>query len=176
MARRHHLVRQRYQEVVTAAIKTSQALIDLQNEIAREELEQAAKTERDGLFQKLVEADPNLAGLLTNKDPVIVLPSKGAGGNGDDAGSKQFEGKYSPTFLKFEGKTGETGIVLPINRTRPVAARTDAENNYLQRTDNRGTLVVDPAIFARFGLNSQLHNGRLTIYLNPVPGAVQVGD
>ena len=36
--------------------------------------------------------------------------------------------------------------------------------------------MVDPAIFARFGLNSQLHNGRLTIYLDPVPGAVQVGD
>ena len=97
--------------MVTAAIKTSQALIDLQNEIAREELQQAAKTESDDLFQKLVEADPNLAGLLTNKDPVIVLPSKGAGDNGDDAGSKQFEGKYSPTFLKFEGKTRETGIM-----------------------------------------------------------------
>jgi hypothetical protein len=162
--------------VVTTAIKTSQALIDLQNEIAREELEQAAKTERDDLFQKLVKADPNLAGLLTNKDPVLVLPSKGAGDNGDDAGSKQFEGKYSPTFLKFEGKTRETGIVLPINRTRPVAARTDAENSYLQRADNPGTLVVDPEIFARFGLNSQLHNGRLMIYLNPVPGGVKVGD
>jgi hypothetical protein len=173
---RNTIVGERYQEVVTAAIKTSQALIDLQNEIAREELKQAAKTERDDLFQKLVEADPNLAGLLTNKDPVIVLPSRGAGGNGDDAGSKEFEGKYSPTFLTFEGKTRETGIVLPINRTRPVAARTDAENGYLQRVDNRGALVVDPTIFGRFGLNSQLHNGRLTIYLNPVPGAVQVGD
>jgi hypothetical protein len=105
-----------------------------------------------------------------------VLPSKGAGDNGDDAGSKEFEGKYSPTFLKFEGKTRETGIMLPINRTRPVAARTDAENGYLQRADNTGTLVLDPTIFVRFGLNSQLHNGRLTIYLNPVPGAVQVGD
>jgi hypothetical protein len=161
---------------VTAAIKTSQALIDLQNEVAREELEQAAKTERNDLFQKLVQSDPNLATLLTNKDPVIVLPSRGAGGNGDDAGGDQFEGKYSPTFLKFEGKTRETGIVLPINRTRPVAARTDAENGYLQRADNKGTLVIDPAIFARLGLNSQLHNGRLTIYLDPVPGAVQVGD
>ena len=105
-----------------------------------------------------------------------MLPSRGASENGDDAGSKEFEGKYSPTFLKFEGKARETGVVLPINRTRPVAARTDAENRYLQRDDNKGALVVDPAIFARFGLNSQLHNGRLTIYLDPVPGAVQVGD
>ena len=173
---RNTIIGERYQDVVTTAIKTSQALIDLQNEVAREELEQAAKTGRDHLFQKLVETDPNLAALLTDKDPVIVLPSKGAGDSGGDDGSKEFEGKYSPTFLKFEGKARETGVVLPINRTRPVAARTDAENGYLQRDDNTGTLVVDPAIFARFGLNSQLHNGRLTIYLDPVPGAVQIGD
>src|SRR5205814_10120082 len=95
---------------------------------------------------------------------------------GDDAGTEEFEGKYSPTFLRFEGKARETGIALPINRTRPVTARTDAENGYLQRADNKGILVIDPAIFARFGLNSQLHNGRLTIYLTPVPGGAKVGD
>ncbi len=173
---RNTIIGERYQDAVTTAIKMSQALVDLQNEVAREELEQAAKTERDHLFQRLVETDPNLAGLLTQKDPVIVLPSRGAGEKGDDAGSKEFEGKYSPTFLKFEGKARETGVVLPINRSRPVSARTDAQNDYLQRDDNKGALVVDPSIFERFGLNSQLHNGRLTIYLDPVPGAVQVGD
>jgi hypothetical protein len=173
---RNTIIGERYQDVVTAAIKKSQPLIDLQNEVAREELEQAAKTERNDLFQKLVQADPNLAGLLTNKDPVITLPSKGADSNGDDTGPKEFEGKYSPTFLRFEGKARETGVALPINRTRPVAARTDAQNGYLQRADNKGTLVIDPTIYARFGLNSQLHNGRLTIYLDPVPGAVKVGD
>jgi hypothetical protein len=173
---RNTIIGERYQDVVTTAIKTSQALIDLQNEVAREELEQAAKTERDHLFQKLVQTDPNLAARLTDKDPVIVLPSKGAGDNGGDDGRKDFEGRYSPTFLKFEGKARETGVVVPINRTRPIAARTDAENGYLQRADNRGALIVDPAIFARFGLNAQLHNGRLTIYLDPVSGAVQVGD
>jgi hypothetical protein len=36
--------------VVTAAIKTSQPLIELQKEVAREEFEQSAKTERDELF------------------------------------------------------------------------------------------------------------------------------
>jgi hypothetical protein len=57
-----------------------------------------------------------------------------------------------------------------------VVARTDAENDYLQRADNKGILIVDPAIYARFGLNAQLYNGRLTIFLDPVPGAVKVGD
>lgn len=170
------MVGERYQDVVTAAIKTSQPLIELQKEVAREEFEQSAKTERDELFQKLVEADPNLAGLLTDKDPVITLPSRGGGGNGHDAGPKEFEGKYSPTFLRFEDKARELGVAVPINRTRPVAARTDAENGYLQRADNKGTLIVDPAIYASFGLNAHLYNGRLTIFLDPVPGAVKVGD
>ena len=109
---------------------------------------------------------------------MIVFPSRetDGGGNGDDTGSNQFEGKHSPSYLRFEEKTRETGVALPINRTRPVAARTDAENGYLQRADNKGMLVVDPTIYARFGLNSQLHNGRLTIYLDLVPGAVKVGD
>lgn len=57
-----------------------------------------------------------------------------------------------------------------------VVARTDAENDYLQRADNKGILIVDPAIYARYGLNAQLYNGRLTIFLDPVPGAVKVGD
>jgi len=173
---RNTIIGERYQDAVRAAIKTSQPLIDLHNEVAREELEQAAKTGRNDLFQKLVQSDPNLAGLLTNKDPVITPPSRGVGGNGDDTAAKEFEGRDSPTFLKFEDKARETGVTLPISRTRPVAARTDAENGYLQRGENKGTLVVDPTIYARFGLNSQLHNGRLTIYLDPVPGAVKVGD
>jgi hypothetical protein len=63
-----------------------------------------------------------------------------------------------------------------INRTRPEAVRTDAENGYLQRGDNKGTLIVDPAIYASFGLNAHLYNGRLTIFLDPVPGGVKVGD
>src|ERR1700731_3449251 len=33
-----------------------------------------------------------------------------------------------------------------------------------------------PAIYARFGLNPHLYNGRLTIFLDPVLGAVKVGD
>ena len=71
---RNTIVGERYQDAVTTAIKTSQALIELQNEVAREELEQAAKTERDHLFQKLVETDPNLAALLTEKDPSSCCP------------------------------------------------------------------------------------------------------
>jgi hypothetical protein len=46
----------------------------------------------------------------------------------------------------------------------------------LQRTDNRGRLVIDQHIYDRFGIRTQLHNGRLTLYLDPVEDALKVGD
>ena len=94
---RNTIVGERYQDAVTAAIKESKALQDLQNEVAKEELQQAAKSQRNDLFQKLVDADRNLATLLTHRDPVITLPSAGSGEKGNDEGTGEYEGKYSPT-------------------------------------------------------------------------------
>ncbi len=173
---RDTIVGERYKETVTAAIKESKALHDLQNPITLEGLQQAAKSERDDLFQKLVDSDRNLAALLTSRDPVITLPSGGGDGSGSDPGKGEFAGKFSPTFLKFEDKVRAKGFDLPINRSRPVVARTDAENGYLQRPDNRGRLVIDQDIYDRFGIRAQLHNGRLTLYLDPIEGALKVGD
>lgn len=167
---------ERYKDTVTAIIKESKALLDLQNEVALEELQQAVKSERNDLFQKLVNSDRNLAALLTSRDPVITLPTAGGTGNGTEPGHGEFTGKYSPTRLRFEGSVRDRGLDLPINRSRPVVARTDAENGYLQRPDNRGRLVIDEHIYERFGIRTQLHNGRLTLYLDPVEGALKVGD
>lgn len=173
---RDTIVGERYKNVVTAAIRESEALKALQHEIAQEELEQAAKSERNELFQKLVNADPHLAALLTDRDPVIKLPSGGAGERGGGSGHGEFEGKYSPTFIRFEEKIKQTGLALPINRTRPVAARTDAENGYLQRPDNKGRLIIEPSPIKNFGIRSQLHDGRLTIYFDPKEDDLGVGE
>jgi hypothetical protein len=173
---RDTIVGERYKEVVTAAIRESDALQDLQHEVAREELQQAAKSERNELFQKLLTADRNLAALLTNRDPIISLPSAGGEGKGGGVGDDAFEGKYSPTFLRFDEKLRANGVALPINRTRPVAARTDVENGYLQRADNRGNLLIAPSLYARFGIRAQLHDGRLTLYLDPVEDDLKAGD
>jgi hypothetical protein len=135
-------------------------------------MERAAKTERNDLFQKLIDKDPTLANLLTGQDPTVRLPASG-GTNGNDEGKGEFEGKYSPTFLRLEEKCREKGIELPINRTRPVAGRTDAENDYLNRPDNPGSLIVPEKIAARFALRTHLHDGRLTVYFDPVEGKVK---
>jgi hypothetical protein len=173
---RNTIVGERYKDAVTAAIKESKALQDLQNEVALEELKQAASSERDNLFQRLVDSDRNLATLLTSRDPVITLPSAGGAGNGSDPGRGEFTGKFSPTRLKFEDKVRQNGFSMPINRTRPIVARTDAENGYLQRTDNRGRLLIEQSIYDRFAIRAQLHNGRLTLYLDPIEDKLKVGD
>ncbi len=169
---RDTIVGERYKDAITAAIKESKALQELQNEVALEELKQAASSERNNLFQKLLDSDPNLATLLTSRDPVITLPSAGGGGNGSDPGQGEFVGKFSPTRLKFEDKVKQSGFSLPINRSRPIVARTDAENGYLQRADNRGRLLIEQPV----GVRAQLHNGRLTLYLDPIEDKLKVGD
>jgi hypothetical protein len=169
-------VGERYKEAVTAAIKESKALKALQEQVAKEELEQAAKTQRDDLFQKLVDADPNLAVLLTDRDPVIKLPSTGAGAKGAGTGEGEFEGKYHPTYLRFDENFKKNGLTVPINRTRLAVARTDAENGYMQRADNKGALSIEPAPYKHLGVRAHLHDGRLMIYLEPVADTLKVGD
>jgi hypothetical protein len=170
---RETIVGERYKELVTTQIKESEALKKLQQQVAAEEMERAAKSERNDLFQKLVDADRNLAVLLTDRDPAIRLPSAGGQG-GDDKGEGKFQGKYSPSFLRIDEKSKTVG--LPVNRRRPVAARTDAENGYLDRADNCGRLVVPDDVAARFTISVQLHDGRLTVYLEPLDGKCEVGD
>lgn len=170
---RNTIIGERYRELVTSTIKESKALKDLQQQVAEEEMQRAATTERNDLFQKLVDADRNLAVLLTDRDPVIRLPS-GGGTDGGAKGEGKFEGKYSPTFLRLDEKSKAIGI--PINRRRPIAARTDAENGYLDRADNPGRVIVPDSIQGRFAISQQLHNGRLTIYFDPVEGKNAPGE
>jgi hypothetical protein len=172
---RNTIVGERYREAITATIKESGALKDLQLKVAREEMERAAKTERNDLFQKLIDKDPTLANLLSGQDPTIRLPSNG-GSNGKEEGEGQFEGRYSPSFLRLEERLRERGIELPINRTRPIGGRTDVENGYLNRPENPGRLIVPEAIAKRFAFRTHLANGRLTVYFGPIETKLKVGD
>lgn len=172
---RNTIIGERYREVVTATIKESVALKELQMRVAREEMERVSKSERNDLFQKLVDRDPTLANLLSGQDPTIRLPSSG-GKDGHDQGKGEFDGKYSPTFLKLEEKLRGKAIELPINRTRPIAGRTDVENGYLNRPDNPGRLIVPASIAKRFALRTHLDSGRLTVYIDPIETSVKVGD
>jgi hypothetical protein len=173
---RKTLLGERYAETVTAAIKESQSLKDLQAKIAQQELESAAKSERDELFQKLVDHDPTLSALLSDRDPIIYVPSTGGADSGGESGGSEFEGKYSPTFVRLEERFRQKDLIVPVNRSRPLGARTDADNGYLQRADNTGKVVFDEAIRDTFKVREQLRDGRLTLYLQPIAEKVRPGD
>jgi hypothetical protein len=172
---RNTILGEQYKEQVVKQIRESQALKDLQAKIAQEELETASKTEGDDLFQKLVDHDPALAALLSERDPVIHVPSTGGSDKGGEEGKSEFEGKYSPTFVRLEERLVKKELVIPVNRSRPVGARTDVENGYLQRADNKGAIVLDAAIREHFKVREQLKDGRLTIYLEPT-ATLKAGD
>jgi hypothetical protein len=167
---------ERYKEMVTKTIKESDTLKDLQRKVAQEELEKASKAESNNLFQKLVDSDPNLAGLLSSRDPTIRVPSAGGNSAGKDSGSAAFEGSYSPTYIRLEENVGSKGLDIPLNRSRPLGARTDVENGYLQRADYPGRVLLDQEVRDKFAVREHLKDGRLTIYLTPVDGMLKKGD
>lgn len=169
---------ERYVEEVTKTIKESSTLKELQEKIAAEELERAAKTESNTLFQKLVDRDPSLAGLLSSRDPTIKLPASGGEKrNGKERGTKdEFNGTYSPTFIRLEERFRKGTVEIPIGHSRPLAARTDAVNDYLQRPDNPGQVIIDDEVRKKFGVREHLKDGRLTLYFSPESGEITVGD
>ena len=170
------IVGEKYLDKVTTVIKESTALKELQKTIAQQELDSASKVESNELLQKLIASDRTFADLLLRREPTISLPASDRKdpSSGSDRG-KWNGGKYSPTFVRLEERRRDK-IEIPINSTRPVSARTDAENGYLDRTDNPGRVIIDNKVQAKFEFRAQLYNGRLVLYFGPLEEAVSVGD
>ncbi|NNH61656.1 hypothetical protein HLI01_33660 [Rhizobium laguerreae] len=162
---------ERYLNLVTRTIRESEALKDFQKRVAADELDRAARTEGNNLFQKLLDRDPTLAGLLSSRDPTIRAPG---GGPSILANAVPCEGLYSPTFLHLDDRFA-AGLDVPIDRGRALTGKTDAENGYLQRADNRGSLIVDEVIRQRFTVREHLKDGRLSVHFVPAED-VAVGD
>lgn len=155
-----------YKSVVWEALQKSEGLKDLQQKIAREELTQTTKKETSDVFQKLVDNDRNLANLLDNQDPSIILDRVKL----DD--EAKYEGKFSPTFLELEGKLHDKEVEVPVNKSRLIAAKTDAANDYFHRPDNAGDLYVsDDEVEKYFRIRKSLKDGRLMVQFSPALNA-----
>ena len=165
-----------YRAIVTDIIRKSDLLRKLQNKIAQQELESAAKAQSNSLFNRLLKADPSLIYLLTGKTIPEIKMSTSGGRDGGDVGTGKLNLRRNPTFVRFEEKLVKSGIKIPINRSRPIACRTDVENDYLRRADNRGKVILSDDIAEKFSVREHLNNGRLTLFFNPLEERVKVGN
>lgn len=158
---RDTIVGDSYKSLIKETIQKSDILKELQQKIAREELTSSVKKETSDIFQKLVDNDKNLANLLNDNDPSIIIRVMSK----EDT-QEEYEGKYSPTFLELESKYKDKMIEIPINRSRPISAKTDVVNDYFHRADNTGYLYIsDDEIEKNFRIRQSLKDGRLTVYL-----------
>ncbi|MCG8625994.1 MAG: hypothetical protein MJE68_28855 [Proteobacteria bacterium] len=165
-----------YKQEVTKVIKESAILKALNHKFAKEELKRATSSGSKKLLQRLVENDSNFAALLADEDPKVTVPP--------DIEDSWDGGKYSPTFIILENRFRKNEIEIPLNQSRSIVARTDAQNGYFRRADNRGKVILPDEIWNHFSIVPQLHNGRLSLTLTPQQnalfstqqGGIKVGD
>ncbi len=166
-------VGQLYRDQVTNLISNSQFLKELQQRIAREETENLAREGQVTLFQNLVDMDPSIAQLLPGGMAVTLPGYVGLGNDKED----EWTGKYSPTFLELLARSiAQNGAEIAVDGRRSVAFKTDAENNYLTRPDNRGRIFTIGGLGGKFSYETALHNGRLTMNFAALPDKVKPGE
>lgn len=164
---RETIVGEKYLDNVKDIIRNSVALKSLHEQVAAEELSISSDQQRNELFQQLVDEDDTLADMLSDIDPTITMHRPAPP-------EKDREGKYSPTFFEITGRRRE--FELPVNRTLPVSAKTDAVDDYFTRPDNRGRLYTsDPKMKEAFTVSTQMHNGIVTVFFKPTEKA-EAGD
>ncbi len=166
---------QMYKEQVAKLIRESQPLKDLQQDVAKEELDSSVSEQSVELFQRLLKEDKNLAALLRGTPPKLAISASGSR-VGDTSTGADFVGKHSPTFLRFEERVRSKTIFIPINATRPIAATTDAVNDYFDRPDGPGKLVISEPAASRFSVRRQLKDGRMLIFLQPISAELSIGE
>ena len=171
---RQTIIGQRYLSIVTQLIQNSESLRELQEIIAQEELQRTADTNRDELFQKLVNKDRNFANFLNDINPQIKVPTNKTGPNGTD-GPEKYSGEYSPTYVRFDRP--KQGIIeIPIGTSRPIVAHTDAVNEYFIRSDNKGTYYFNNKANKSFTTTRQLNSGRLILFVTPIQEITSIGE
>ena len=125
-----------YTNEITKVIRDSPYLKELQQRIAREEMENLTEESQTTLFQNLVDSDPSIAQLLPGGSLVTLPGNIGRGGIDEP---EEYQGNYSPTFLRLIGRAvRENGAEIAVDGRRRVLFDTDVVNDYLTRPDNRG--------------------------------------
>lgn len=166
-------VGQYYEQQITNAIRSSNALRKLEQRYRNEQTELLAKQAQTDLFQSVVSSDPHIAQLLPG-GTVVRLP-----GPKPKSSEAEYEGRYHPTFVELVGRRlREDGVDIEIGQRRRIRFNTDAKNDWLTRPDNRGQVrfVRDDGAEVGLGFSAELLDGSLTVWIHPVRGQVSVGE
>ncbi len=162
-----------YEQTVTDVIRSSESLRELEQSLALEEPEQSTEALQLSLFESVLAANPGLQQLLPEGD-LLQLPGHL---RGTRPGVEEFKGRYSPTFARIIGRSvRENGIQIAIDDRRRVIVETNAQNDWLIRADNRGTVKLFGNAADSFRFRRNLRNGRLAITIQPILGSITIGE
>lgn len=172
---RNNRTGQTYMDEVTLAIRASASLKELQERLARRDIDEKVAATTRNILQELVNQNPSIAQLLP--DGLLVSVKSGP------PEPEPYEGKYDPTKLELLVRNlRENGVEVSVSRPRRVLFETDVVNDFLSRASNRGRLDFEPTAgdLARarsgFVFRSNLHNGKLAVTITAREGFVAVGD
>jgi len=118
------------------------------------------------IVRQLLDASPELARLLGGHGSLANPYRRSERGD-----TTPFVGRRFPTFLTLI-KPASAKVEVPRNRLRRVVFETDAQNDYLTRAHEPGTLTISHPDWVS---NSSLRDGYLTVRLEP-PESADVGD
>src|SRR3989344_1215719 len=157
--------REEFEQRLVDSIKGDETLKELNREYKERKLKNAQPEDQDlsRFIGRLVKDNPFLASLLNVGEEVPTERPEGP--------KKDFKGEYIPTF--FELKENEKTI--PFNRYARLRIKTDASNDYLTRTKDKGEFRWTASKLVQINQYS-LKDGFLPVRLEPVadakPGSV----
>ena len=161
--RRECAEQKKIEEQLANFLKHHQGLREWNEKRHREILEKKVKESEHTviILEKLIQENYEVALLLSKgtkvKDPFRHGPSVAI-----------FKGKRFPTFLRLKGNLERPFIKsCPINSYCRVEFETDAENDYLIRSNEPGMLKIKPKSIVK---GASLWNGILTLTLEPDEG------
>lgn len=155
--------------IVLGALKGDSDLKLYANEIRKRRVKETMDEDETSkeFFQDLVRNSPELKELF-GLGNVVSSATKKSGGDDD------WKGERYPKFLRPIGLEDGGEKIVPINAYRRIECETDAENEYLSRSNDPGELIHPSADILPNDL-SGLRNGKLRITIR-APRKATVGD
>lgn len=126
-------------------------------------LEKALSDQEDvaQTFQDLLKLDATLRALFNMGDRLVTRVGP--------TDAQKYDGKRFPTYFRIAGDPkSRPDKPCPVNRTCRVEFETDAVNDYFDRADSPGEIVLRPLTALEY---NQLWNGTYTTRFRPPPGS-----